>query len=147
MNYGKTPPLRVSDRCMRTKFSPVEPSQNKELVLANCISASLFEKLYGKVSMRVQLKLYGVFRSAANASTLSLDIPDKKPTVRLAIQRLVSRKEFAELQSLLIDSANSDPRPKALILISGREINALKGLETELKEDDELALLPIAHGG
>jgi len=97
--------------------------------------------------MRVQLKLYGVFRRAANPNTFSLDIPDEKPTVELAIQRLVSRKEFAELRSLLIDSANSDPRPKTLILVSGREINALKGLETELKEDDELALLPIAHGG
>lgn len=97
--------------------------------------------------MRVRLKLYGVFRTAANASNFTLDIPEEKPTVRMAIQRLVSRKEFGELQSLLIDSANLDPRPKALILVSGREINVLKGLETELNEDDELALLPIAHGG
>lgn len=97
--------------------------------------------------MRVRLKLYGIFRTAANASTLALDIPDEAPTVRIAIERMLSRDEFVGLRSLLIDDPNLDPRPKALILVSGREINALKGLETELREEDELALLPVAHGG
>jgi molybdopterin converting factor small subunit len=97
--------------------------------------------------MRVRLKLYGVFRSAANASTLTVEIPDKEATVKSAIKRIVSQREFGGLKSLLIDSNTLDPRPNALIMVSGREINALKGLETELTEDDELALLPVAHGG
>jgi molybdopterin converting factor small subunit len=99
------------------------------------------------MSMQVRLKLYGVFRSAANAGELSLEVPDKQVTVRSAIQQLVSREKFGSLKSLLLDTSTSDPRPNALIMVSGKEINSLKGLDTELSENDELALLPIAHGG
>ena len=40
-----------------------------------------------------------------------------------------------------------DPRPNALIMVSGREISTLNGLDTMLTEEDELSLLPVAHGG
>lgn len=97
--------------------------------------------------MQVQLKLYGAFRSAANASSLTIEIPENERTVKSAIERIFAQGEFGTLRSLLIDSTTSDPRPNALIMVSGREINTLRGLETEIKEGDELALLPVAHGG
>ncbi|MGD0690510.1 MAG: MoaD/ThiS family protein [Candidatus Bathyarchaeia archaeon] len=97
--------------------------------------------------MRVQLKLYGVFRSAASANSLTVELPENERTVKSAIERIFALGEFRTLRSLLMDSTTSDPRPNALIMVSGREINTLRGLETELKEGDELALLPVAHGG
>jgi molybdopterin converting factor small subunit len=97
--------------------------------------------------MQIKLKLYGVFRSAANGSEFNLEIPDTQVNVRLAIQRIVSLEGLKNLRSLLTDGASSDPRPNALIMVSGKEINSLKGLDTELSDNDELALLPIAHGG
>ena len=97
--------------------------------------------------MRVQLKLYGVFRSAASANSPTVELPENERTVKSAIERIFALGEFRTLRSLLMDSTTSDPRPNALIMVSGREINTLRGLETELKEGDELALLPVAHGG
>lgn len=97
--------------------------------------------------MRVRLRLYGVFKSAANASELEVDLPDQELTVRSVIDRLVSRSELRNLKSLLLDPAGSDPRRNALIMVSGREINTLCGLDTKLTESDEIALLPVAHGG
>lgn len=97
--------------------------------------------------MNIHIKFYGVFRSAAKTSEIDLDIQEKNPTVKLVISQLVSRKEFHELKTLLLSSETSDPRPNALIMVSGREVNALKELDTELQESDELTLLPIAHGG
>jgi molybdopterin converting factor small subunit len=99
------------------------------------------------MKLRVRLRLYGVFKSAAGADAVSLDLPDTEPTVRLAINRLVSRPGGDELQKLILVEKGSDPRSNALIMLGGREIGTLAGLETRLKEDDELALLPIAHGG
>jgi len=96
--------------------------------------------------MMVNLKLYGVFRSAAGTDTLSLDLRDEEPTVRLAIDELISRPNLLELKRLIFGEA-SDPRSNALILLGGREIGALGGLDTKLKRGDELSLLPIAHGG
>ena len=95
--------------------------------------------------MIVHLKLYGVFRSAAGTDAVDLDLSGP-PTVRVAIDELVSRPNFAEVKRLIFGEA-SDPRPNALILLAGREIGALGGLDTKLNGDDELSLLPIAHGG
>ena len=97
--------------------------------------------------MNIHLKLYGVFRTAAKTNELVIEVAEKNPTVKSAITQLVSRKGFEDLRQLLLEEGSSDPRPNALIMVSGREINTLKGLETELNEGDELALLPVAHGG
>jgi len=97
--------------------------------------------------LKIQLRLYGVFRSAAGSSQVQLDVPSLKPTVRIVIDYLVSGTDFRKLKPLLIDENTMDPRPNALIMVSGREINALNGLDTILTEEDELSLLPVAHGG
>ena len=96
--------------------------------------------------MKIHLKFYGVFKTAARASELDFDIAVPQ-TVRSIILQLVSKREFQILRGLLLKSGTSDPRPNALIMVSGREINTLRGLETMVTENDEVALLPIAHGG
>ena len=97
--------------------------------------------------MEVHLKLYGVYRSAAGTDKITIELPREHPTVRSAISELLSRPDCNALKKLVFDGESSDPRSTTLILVSGREIGALAGLETILKEDDELSLLPIAHGG
>jgi len=34
-----------------------------------------------------------------------------------------------------------------LILVGGKEISALQGLETLVKDADEIVLVPMVHGG
>lgn len=97
--------------------------------------------------MRIRLRFYGVFRTTARASELVVEIAEGSPTVRSVISQLVSGKEYESLRQLLFENGSSDPRPNALIMLSGREINTMNGLETALTEEDELALLPVAHGG
>ena len=97
--------------------------------------------------MNLHLKLYGVFRTAAKANEVNLIVAEQVTTVRTVIAKLLSETRFEDLKRLLVDTETSDPRPNALIMVSGREINSLKGLDTELTESDELTLLPIAHGG
>jgi molybdopterin converting factor small subunit len=97
--------------------------------------------------LKVRLKLFGVFRSAAGSATIELEIPSTTPTVRIAIDTLASNSSYKELTQLLIDTQTLDPRPNALIMVSGREINTLNGLDTPLLESDELSLLPVVHGG
>ncbi len=93
------------------------------------------------------MRLYGVFRSAARSEKVELNIPIDQPTVRTAIAEIASRPDFRELKQLVLDEETLDPRPNALIMVSGREIGTLEGLDTKLKDSDELSLLPIAHGG
>jgi molybdopterin converting factor small subunit len=95
----------------------------------------------------IPLRLYGVFRSAAGSEKVELNIPIDQPTVRVAIAEITSRPDLRKLKQLVLDGETLDPRPNALIMVSGREITTLEGLDTKLKASDELSLLPIAHGG
>ena len=96
--------------------------------------------------MKVSLRLYGVFRSATGSSAVELDLP-QAATVRSVMEVIVSKPDFQKLRALLIDGEGVDPRSNALVMVSGREISTLNGLDTVLMEGDELSLLPVAHGG
>jgi molybdopterin converting factor small subunit len=52
-----------------------------------------------------------------------------------------------DFKQVLVDSQLDDPRPNALILVGGKEISALQGLETEVKDAEEIVLVPMVHGG
>ena len=101
----------------------------------------------GTSSMRINLKFYGVFKTAAGSDAISLDVPLKEPTVRSALTQFLSDPNRSQLRQLIMEGESPDPRSTTLILVSGREIAALAGLDTKLTEEDELSLLPIAHGG
>jgi len=94
--------------------------------------------------MAVTVKFLGSLRHAARVPELALDC--KK---RLSIGELVNEltSELPELKRSLIDQQLEDPRPNALILVNGREISILNGLETKLKDGDEIVFVPVVHGG
>ena len=96
--------------------------------------------------MRVRVRLYGVLKSAARIENLELDV-SANATVRQLVAELVNRIARTEFETCLIDPDLKDPRPNALIMVSGTEVGALAGLDTMLRDGDEVVLLPVAHGG
>lgn len=96
------------------------------------------------MTVNVKVRLLGVFRGFSGKSQLSLKL--EQATVRNVIQTLAESLS-TEARRLLIDPELNDPRPNALILLNGREISVLRGLETEVGEGDEITLIPVSHGG
>lgn len=96
--------------------------------------------------MRVRVRFYGVLKTAAKTDGLELDF-DAAVNVGDLVNRLVNVISHPEFERYLIDPDLKDPRPNALILISGTEIGALKGMDTMLRDGDEVIFLPVAHGG
>ncbi len=94
--------------------------------------------------VNVNVKLMGVFRVFSGKDHLSLEL--ENPTVRKVVEKIAEYLP-SESKRMLIDPELNDPRPNALILVNGKEINVLKGLETPVKENDQIILLPVAHGG
>lgn len=92
----------------------------------------------------MNVKLMGVFRVFSGKDSVSLKL--EKPTVREAVEKIAELLS-AESKRMLIDPELNDPRPNALILVNGKEISVLKGLETEVEEGDQLILIPVSHGG
>lgn len=96
--------------------------------------------------MRVQTKFYGILKTAAKTGGLDLHF-DTTVSVRQLVDRLITAIPHHEFEAYLIDADMKDPRPNTLILISGTEIGALNGLDTPLKDGDEVVFLPVVHGG
>ena len=97
------------------------------------------------MQIKVNVKFFGVLRKSAGKEEVEVIL--KQPAnIKNLIQELIEKfpKEFEEN---LIDAELKDPRPNALILINNREINVLNGLETSLKEGDEIIFIPVTHGG
>ena len=96
--------------------------------------------------MRIHVRLYGVLKTAAKTERLELDF-ESPVSIRQLVNKLVSVIARPEFETYLIDADTKDPRPNALILVSGTEIGALNGIDSTLRDGDEVVFLPVAHGG
>ena len=93
----------------------------------------------------VEVRFLGIFQRFSGKKRFKL-ILEEPATVRKAVMKLteIFSKDFSQV---LVDSQLDDPRPNALILVGGKEISALQGLETEVKDTEEIVLVPMIHGG
>ena len=93
----------------------------------------------------VELHLLGVFQRISGETRVHMKL-EKPATLRDAIQNLTD-SILPKLKRVLIDSELEDPRPNALVLVNGKEISILQGLETRVGDGDEIVLIPVSHGG
>lgn len=96
------------------------------------------------VKLNVTVRPLGVFRGLVGKDHVKLKL--EHATVRDVIQA-VAEMLPSEARTMLIDPELNDPRSNAIILLNGREINVLEGLETMLSDGDEVTVIPVAHGG
>ncbi len=96
------------------------------------------------MNIEINVKLLGVLRGVSGKSCITIGL--ENPTVRKMMQKLVETLP-GEAKKLLADSSAGYVHPNLLVLINGKEISALKGLETQIKEDDEVIVIPVSHGG
>ncbi len=95
--------------------------------------------------IRVDVRFLGIFQRLSGKKQFQVELDDQA-TVKDVIVK-ISEAFSADFRDVLVDSQLDDPRPNALILVGGKEISALDGLETEVKDLDEIVLVPMVHGG
>jgi len=64
-----------------------------------------------------------------------------------ALVALMVEQWGARLASYFSDAEQDRPLPKIRILVNGRDIGFLNGMETELRDGDEILMLPLVGGG
>lgn len=89
--------------------------------------------------MMVRVKLFAVFRERANTKEVSIEAA----SVREALAVLV--KKYPALLPLIFEG--DSVRAFVHIFLNGKTIKEYRGLETELREGDELAIFPPVSGG
>lgn len=92
----------------------------------------------------ITVRFVGSLRNITGKSRITLKLDGAK-TLKEVIEVLV--KKFPEAKRVLIDPELEDPRPNTLIIVNGMEISVLNGLETILKDGDEVVFVPVSHGG
>ena len=97
------------------------------------------------MGINVDIKFLGVFRQFSGRNRVLVKL-EKPASVGKAIEKLVEAFS-SEFKRTLVDPELEDPRPNALILVNGKEIGVLQGLETEVEDGDEIVLVPVSHGG
>jgi molybdopterin synthase sulfur carrier subunit len=94
--------------------------------------------------MAINVKFIGALRHVSGAGELALNCKDN-----VSIRELM--REITEgvpaLTRSLIDQQLEEPTLNVLVLVNGREISVLNGLETNLQDGDEVVLVPVVHGG
>ena len=93
----------------------------------------------------VEVRFLGTFQRLSGKKRFKLNL-EEPATVKKVIMKLTETFS-SEFKRVLVDSQLDDPRPNALILVGGKEINVLQGLETEVKDAEEIVLVPMVHGG
>jgi molybdopterin synthase sulfur carrier subunit len=94
--------------------------------------------------MAITAKFLGVLRHISGAGELALNIKGD-----ISIKELMTEivREMPALKPSLTGQQLEDLRSNALILVNGREISVLNGLESKLKDGDEIVFVPFVHGG
>jgi len=90
------------------------------------------------------IKFIGALRHISGKTQLTIEYEEGTSLERLMAKIL---KEMPPLERTLSDQQRDDSRFNALILVNGREISVLNGLETKLKDGDEIVFVPVVHGG
>ena len=94
--------------------------------------------------MTITVKFVGAFRHFSGVSELDLSFRDLNSVGDLVTALI---REMPEIESSLIDQHLKNPTLNALILVNGKEIGVLAGVESKLKDGDEVVLIPVLHGG
>ena len=95
--------------------------------------------------VNVEVRFLGIFQRLSGKKRFQVKL-EEPATVREVVLKLTEMFS-CEFVRVLVDSQLDDPRPNALILVGGKEIGALQGLETDVKDADEIVLVPRVHGG
>ncbi|RLI06553.1 molybdopterin synthase sulfur carrier subunit [Candidatus Bathyarchaeota archaeon] len=91
--------------------------------------------------MRVRVVLEGPLARLAGGEKLVLDVREGA-TLLEALRALCSLRPSL---SVLFDTDTGDPRTNFLLLLNGRDVDVLGGLETKLSEGDELCIIPLVR--
>ena len=90
------------------------------------------------------IKFVGALRHLSGKTQFNLNFQDI-----ISIKQLINSitQQLPALKHTFSDQELNDSRSNSLILVNGREISVLDGLETRLCDGDEIVFVPVVHGG
>ena len=101
------------------------------------------QKDAGLISIKIRTILD--FKKVIGSREITLLVPPA--TTLKALLRIMIKKWGRELATRLCEPDSNKPLPYIRLMVNGRDIAFLNRLETELREGDEVLILPPVSGG
>lgn len=95
--------------------------------------------------IKVEVRFLGILKRLSGKDHFQVQLQEPA-TVRKLVMNLLENFS-SEFKQVLFDAQLNDPRPNTLILVGGKEISALQGLETKIRDNEKIVLIPVVHGG
>ena len=97
------------------------------------------------ISLRIRIRLFALFREMAGGKKeLEIEI-NKDPATIMDVIEALGEKINKELSQMILEKWQKFS--SLIILLNGRNIRMLKGLETNVNDGDEIAIFPPGAGG
>lgn len=96
------------------------------------------------MTLKVTVKFIGVLHEVFKKKQTQLGFA-RSPTVKEVLEKLA--KDSPEARRSVLEAESDQIHPALLIMVNGKEISALNGSETQVKEGDEVVLISVSHGG
>ncbi|MFX0106823.1 MAG: MoaD/ThiS family protein [Candidatus Hodarchaeota archaeon] len=93
--------------------------------------------------MRVVFKSFGPLKRVLGNSQIELEVPENS-TVRTVVEMAIEAGGESLRELIMQDERISG---NLIILLNKRDVSTLQGVETQVNEDDEIAILPHVQGG
>ena len=93
----------------------------------------------------INVRFVGSFREATGIESQNYEI-ERDTVLRKFFQQLINEFKDNGLKDRF-RKVSENQANDFLVLINGRELSACGCLDSELKDGDEIALIPISHGG
>jgi len=90
----------------------------------------------------VKVKFFAKFREIAGKKEMEFEARDVR-----SLLREISRRDEELGKAILEDRDGVKPRKVVRIFVNGREIKWLRGLNTQLQENDVVSIFPPVGGG
>ena len=94
--------------------------------------------------MIVRLQFLGSLQYDLKQQTVLYQLSSEK-TLRDIVSKLLQNPKFKELKSFF--SETLETKRSLLVFINQQEISVLDGINTEVRNEDTIAFIPVIHGG
>ncbi len=95
--------------------------------------------------MKVFVRLFTALRELAGKSKETLEFSAEVVTVKDVLEELV--KQYGEVFREYLFNEEGKVQEHLQLLVNGKSVDLLEELETRLKEEDQVAIVPPVGGG
>lgn len=97
------------------------------------------------MAINIIVRFLGTFQRHSGKKFVNLKFEDPL-TIKEVIIKLTEVLP-SKFKDAVVDSNFNFMQPNALVIINGKEISSLKGIETKVQDSSEVVLIPMVHGG